>query len=151
MTLYEKLDIVADSYNPLLLMTAIVLLLYAFKSKGKMVGLYKVVLLIALIAIVYAMQFIDKQSGLWAAFGRDYSTHTAFSMAIVFFVLFDGRAIKSAIIFSFVCYLGLMLYQKYHTVTDIVTTVLVVSPFMYAATYYAHRRLTKRSAPIHDL
>jgi len=141
MTLYEKLDVIADSYNPILLLISLVMIMLSFKSKGKNYAFYEAVLLITLMLLVYGFQFIDKQLNIWSSLGLDYSTHTAFSVAIVFFVLF--KDIKIYIIISFICYIALMLFQKYHTISDILTTVLAISPLMYICANYIHRQQTK--------
>jgi len=145
MTLYEKLDIIADSYNPALLVISILIIFSNLKSKGKTFAFYKLGLLVSLITLVYIFQIIDNHFNIWVAFGLDYSTHTAFAAAIIFFILFDSIKIKTPIIISFVCYLALMLYQEYHTVADILTTIAAISPLMYAVAYYVNLRLTKRS------
>jgi len=139
MTTYEKLDFIADSYNPALLLFSLVLVAFTFKSEGAKLSGVKSGLLLILILLVYIFQLLDSNLNLWSSFGLNYSTHTAFSLAIVCFVLYSSRKTKIVIMFSFLGYLILMLYQKYHTVADILTTIAVISPFVYIASNCANQ------------
>ncbi|TQV89633.1 hypothetical protein [Aliikangiella coralliicola] len=131
MSLYEKLDWVADSYSPILLVIAISVIVHVFRTQGRHQGSLRVAQLFLLLALVYLLQFIDNRWMIWHSFGLDYSTHTAFALAIVVFTWFDGRKLRIGILISFIAYLLLMLYQQYHTVADMVTTILVLTPLMY--------------------
>lgn len=139
MTTFEKLDFIADSYNPMLLLFSLALVALTFKSEGTKLAGIKLGLLLVLTFLVYIFQLVDNYLNLWSSFGLDYSTHTAFSIAIVYFVLYNSRKTKIVIMFSFLGYLILMLYQKYHTVADILTTIAVISPFMYIASNCANQ------------
>jgi hypothetical protein len=60
--------------------------------------------------------------------GLDFSTHTAVAVALVVSLC----AIKPSTWFGWVAvlfgYFALMLYQRYHTVADIVTTAAIITP-----------------------
>lgn len=126
---YETLDAIADSYIPILLF----LFIASFLSK-----LYKlwpcwkpltihIAFLIGLAVIAYGLMFLDSALGIWPHFGLDYSTHTAVSLVLVFLLCALMPASRIRLIISFVAYVLLMLYQKYHSAADIFTTALIVS------------------------
>lgn len=126
---YETLDKIADSYIPLLLIIFLLGLIYriylvwpTFKSVGRVFGFA-----VVLILICYGCMFADKAMHIWPSLGLDYSTHTAASLSLVFAlcVLFP-RAWKFLVL-SFIAYAILMLYQRYHSFTDIFTTTVVIS------------------------
>jgi len=144
MTLYEKLDFIADSYNPLLFLFALYITINIFtKSKNK--GIIKGVLLTTLLATVYIVQALDNSFGAWSYFNSDYSTHTAFSFALVMFFIYESKKQIIIVISSFILYLVLMLYQQYHTLTDILSTIAILSPIMYFLAYYSQLQLTRTS------
>lgn len=142
MTTFEILDIIADSYIPVLLLISLAIVVNSFKSRGIKIGFYHLCLLTALISLVYLFQFLDRAFSLWLYFGLDYSTHTAFALAIVAFVAFTTRKNTIHVIVSFLCYLLLMLYQHYHSLADIVVTIAAVSPFMFLS-YYSTRHFIR--------
>jgi len=144
MTLYDKLDVIADSYIPIIFLYSIYkIIVYTIKSKSE--GAIKLIQLTTLISVVYIVQSIDNKYQIWLSYTHDYSTHTAFSLAIVYFYIYSDLKSKLIITASFLCYLLLMLYQKYHTITDILTTIAILSPAMYYISYYAKKQLTRRS------
>lgn len=142
MTTFEILDIIADSYIPVLLLVCLAIVVNSFRSNGIKNGIYHLCLLTILILLVYFFQFLDHTFSLWLNFGLDYSTHTAFALAIVIFVVFTTRKITIAVVASFLCYLLLMLYQQYHTLADIVVTIAAISPFMLLS-YYSTRHFIR--------
>jgi hypothetical protein len=66
------------------------------------------------------------------AVGWNYSTHTGLAIVLVVSLLFWKRSVGLVTVVAFVGYAVLMLYQKYHTVADIVSTLLVVASFAVA-------------------
>lgn len=135
MTQFEILDLIADSYNPILLLTGVYLVVLSFRSDRKQ-GFLRIVLLALLLLSVYLLQFIDHSLGLWQAYGSDYSTHTAFALAMVFFLYISTRRFKMTVMATFVAYVLLMLYQQYHTLAGIVSTILAISPILYGWVYF---------------
>lgn len=136
MTTFEILDIIADSYIPVLLLISLAIVVNSFKSRGIKIGFYHLSLLTALITLVYLFQFMDHVFSLWPYFGLDYSTHTASALAIVAFVTYTARNTTIPVLVSFLCYLLLMLYQHYHSLADIVVTIAAIGPFMFLSFYY---------------
>ncbi len=140
MTTFEKLDLIADSYIPLFFIYAILNIAQTYKT-DKIKGIIKVVTLISLIAPVYIIQSIDNHFHIWESFLYDYSSHTAFSLAMVFFFIHDKIKTISIIVSLFLCYLLLMIYQQYHTAEDIITTIISLMPFMYFISSYSNKKL----------
>jgi len=127
---YETLDIIADTYIPALAILSIVYLSRSIVSRNwAYVGLQMLFLVYAF-TLAYGLMFIDNRFALWPTFGLDYSTHTAVAMVLVVFL---GLRIKSAWAFclgSLVGYALLMLYQDYHSISDIITTALALCIFL---------------------
>lgn len=124
----EILDIVADSYIPLLLVLAVVTIFTnAKKNEGKdNQYIPNVGLLGLLIITAYCFMFVDAKYKMWFYFGLDYSTHTAVALSVIIFLCFSNRRFSIAFCSSFISYLALMIYQGYHTLPDIVTTLVGV-------------------------
>ncbi len=101
--------------------------------------------LFSLITIVYIIRFVDNYYLLWQSYALDYSTHTAFSLAMVFFFLSYNFKLKMGVIFSFVIYLTLMVYQKYHTIVDILTTIAILFPVMVVMNVYFDSRVSVKN------
>lgn len=82
--------------------------------------------LIFYLGVAYAGMFIDLNFGIWARLGLDYSTHTALSLSIVMWL--NYRVPRFVILWNMtlVAYFLLMLYQKYHSFADIITTSLPI-------------------------
>ena len=121
---YEKLDAIADAYIPLLAILFLISVGYRFYSDRSQWWHNASIsfLLFCLILISYIFMFADNAMQIWSRFGLDYSTHTAISLALVFVlcVLYPKRIMILAA--TFVGYVALMLYQKYHSIADILTT-----------------------------
>lgn len=125
---YETLDTIADSYIPLLL----ILFLGGLGRNAYLLWpnyralIFSFLYLLGLLLISYGLMFFDNAVRLWPAFGLDYSTHTAVALSLVFALctVFAGQ--WKWIAGSMLVYAGLMLYQEYHSLTDIFTTALVV-------------------------
>ncbi|MFC1749981.1 hypothetical protein ACFL2V_14370 [Pseudomonadota bacterium] len=127
MTTFEKLDAIADTYSPLLLL---ILLFYVVSAAYKKNWLELELLLFSSVlglGVVYGLMFLDKAVIIWERIGLDYSTHTAFAVCLVFVLAKITRRFTKSLIASLVLYVLLMLYQKYHTLADVVTTALVIS------------------------
>lgn len=126
---YETLDAIADAYTPLLLILFLIGLgvnLYQCWPDYRASVLHFGFLLMLLIAS-YGLMFIDKALGLWPAFGSDYSTHTAVALSLVFALCVLAPRPAKWIASSMFAYAGLMVYQQYHSVLDIVSTAAVIS------------------------
>lgn len=127
---YETLDTIADLYNPCILLAAFVSTIWQWRRHEQKklrwlttsfieVGIY--------VAVVYGLWFLDKRFGLWPSQGWDYSTHTAFALAMVWPLwLYQVSYWRWVWPISFVFYALLMLYQNYHTIADIASTTAVI-------------------------
>ena len=135
---YECWDQIADGINPALALIAIGALAFSGGAKEYGRALWAMVLVIGLM-FVYLMQWVDRAVSIWAQWGGDYSTHTAFAVAVVGALSALGR--RWAIVFGsvFVLYVLLMLYQRYHSIADIVS-----SGGLLAIVVFGLDRLAKR-------
>jgi hypothetical protein len=130
---YETLDSIADAYIPILLglfLAGLVGKLYKNINSYRLVFvkfLYSIVLLI----ISYSIMFFDNATRLFPMLGLDYSTHTAVALSLVYALclLLANRWMVFAS--SMLMYAGLMLYQGYHTIADVVVTAAVISLFAF--------------------
>lgn len=129
---YETLDKIADSYIPFLAIVYFVGLgVRVVKRPSERRYLIKVLVFFAgLLLVSYGAMFLDNAIHIWPAFGLDYSTHTAVSLTLIMSICVLARRFWKVCISSFVVYVLLMLYQKYHTFSDIVSTVV---PIAFAA------------------
>lgn len=127
---YEQLDAIADAYIPVLAILTIV----AVAIRGIKLGWWAALktfapFLLGTLAI-YGVMFVDNALGFWPAFGLDYSTHTALALVFVCGLGMMQRAVMLAAITSMLAYCALMVYQQYHTLSDIVWTALIVTPIL---------------------
>lgn len=124
---YEFLDTIADAVNPLLALITLVLpWVPTLRRRVRPVAFLAGTALS--IAIVYALQAIDHAAGLWPALGFDYSTHSAFTAALITSLGVLERRLLWIFVPVFFGYAALMLYQRYHSLADIVTTTVVIVP-----------------------
>jgi hypothetical protein len=139
---WQTLDAIADSVNPVLGIIALLWPWLRWRSSWRHAALSVMVTLLS-VAFAYAMSALDGRFGWWPAVGLDFSTHTAIAIALVVSL----GAIKpstwlawTAILFG---YFVLMVYQRYHTWSDIVTTAVVIAPPLVLA------RWLLRTKPAH--
>ncbi len=135
MTEYEILDSIADLYNPTLFGLSIFYSVSIF-TKGYRFTWVKGVFALA---IAYAGMFIDKHYLIFESYGADYSTHSTVAFSMILYLghrqpLFSLKS--NVLIFSLIAYYILEIYQKYHTLTDILSSVLVVLPFLLLVFYF---------------
>jgi len=125
---YATLDSIADSYNPLLLALSLIFIGAAYFKGRLKTGNWRLIGLAAVVTVAYGLMFADKRYGIWSNFGLDYSTHSATSLGMVVFMSYftDRRPVRIGLGASFILYALLMLYQRYHSLLDILTTGSVV-------------------------
>lgn len=133
---YETLDAVADAYNPTLFFICIILSVFCYKQSDLPV----VIKCFLGMFICYLVMFADMLLKLWHLLSLDYSTHSSIAFSLVY-CLIHKRRVKSffslAFITSLIGYYLLVLYQQYHTVQDIVSTLIITIPLIF----YAYRRV----------
>jgi len=147
---YETLDNIADAYIPAL---AGIYLIYAVYSATKLNWIY-VRMLVSIFGlglfVAYGFMLIDNRLKLAANFGMDYSTHTAVALVMVSVLSIGIRKATSLWIASFIGYLILMLYQKYHTLTDIIVTGLLVGVVYWGTLFVAHKIISKKDITVNS-
>lgn len=121
MTAHDFLDAVADSFNPLLAIVALAVPFLRRVRTARTTVVYYVATGAA-IGLVYLVRFIDDRNQLWASFGLDYSTHSAFAASLAASIgAFDRRwAIPLAL--AVLLYFALEIFMRYHGAVDIVSS-----------------------------
>lgn len=124
---YETLDLIADAFNPFLLLCVLILSAYdCLQAQLKIrCSLHAFVALLIVLVLVYGMLAIDNMLSIWPRLGLDYSTHTAFAAGLCF-LLWRRSHRPSRYIWpiSLLGYCALMRYQQYHTWSDMITTLV---------------------------
>lgn len=140
---YETLDAIADGYTPLLAIISLILIgSTALRLQWRFMA-QQVLAFSALLGIVYGFMFVDRRLGLWSVFGLDYSTHTALALGLVVFICSSASNTRVFYMVSFIGYVFLMLYQHYHTLSDIVTTGIAVGVPMALVMAYLYRGVNR--------
>ncbi len=118
---YRILDAIADSFNPLL---AIVALVCPFFRRPRILRPIVAYYLSAGAAIgfVYLVRAIDDRYRIWTSLGLDYSTHSAFAASLVVSMSAFNRRWVVPLILATVPYFSLEMVMRYHGVLDIVTS-----------------------------
>lgn len=137
---YETLDSIADAYIPLLAILSLsFIVISVFKSRWRVAGL-QILALTFVLLIAYGLMFLDNRFQIWPAFGLDYSTHTAVSLALVAFLSFNKSNWLIVWLGSLIAYLLLMLYQRYHTFSDIAVTSAVILVPLWLVLAFIYRK-----------
>ena len=125
-TTYRVLDFVADAYDPLL--TLLALIAPPFAKPRKAPDLLRFYAAAAFgIGFVYLVMAADNSFGLWRSFGLDYSTHSAFAAALVVSLAIHFRKWLLPLAGSLALYLALIVLMGYHGILDVLSAALVVS------------------------
>ncbi len=126
---YETLDKIADSYIPTLAIVSMFVMLAVSSGSHNRVKivLVRAILITILLGIAYGFMFLDNAYNVWPKMSLDYSTHTAVSLALVSFLSIVSPKLLPLWITSLLLYIGLMLFQGYHSLGDIASTALVFS------------------------
>ncbi|OZG75178.1 hypothetical protein BTA51_01985 [Hahella sp. CCB-MM4] len=125
MSEYEIIDAICDKVNPLLFLLTTGLLINDLYSRTFPKARARIGFLLGGLVLVYGFLYLDNQFLIWASFGGDYSTHTAFAIAMGVSISITTRMTKW-IIGALLLYSLVMLYQGYHSILDIVTTSIIV-------------------------
>ena len=132
---YETLDAIADSYTPgllLLLIAGFIVTLY--KSWPNYSSVFShVYFFMGTLLFSYGLIFIVNAFLLWPSLGLDYSTHTAVALSLVFALCTCFPSRWKFFALSMFAYAVLMVYQQYHSVSDIVSTSAAISLFSFVS------------------
>lgn len=125
---YENLDRIADAFVPAQVLAALLFAVFHLtRRRFRLVGRLLALFILGLV-LVYAMMHADNRYGFWPAFGLDYSTHASIALMLTITLIVAVPRfwwLWCALVFA---YLGLCLYQRYHTVADIAATALYLVP-----------------------
>lgn len=126
----EALALIADAYNPLLVLAWLGAVIHTGRRRGGGAVATAGLRLGAALLVVYGGRALDHALGLWPALGLDYSSHTAFAAALVMCSWRLRPRHGPALAISLLAYLALMWLLGYHTVMDMATTLLAVLPML---------------------
>lgn len=143
MLTYEQLDVIADAYIPILIITSMLVLAVRVFKFGFLRKLTEISSIIVAVCIVYGCMWIDNTFNIWPVFDLDYSTHTALALVFVVYLSSKSKTFFVWSALSFIVYVLLMLYQNYHTVADIASTAVVLLPMFWLLFY---QRIFMKSA-----
>lgn len=125
---FRVLDGLADATNFLLLAWLLGVLIFGTKRR-KLTG--KVWLAVALsIACVYLIKTLDSKLHLWERMSLNYSTHSALAAAVVLSLFFLDRSRRVLAIVVLLAYEVLQMLLGFHSLLDIITTLIVVAPLV---------------------
>lgn len=143
MLTYETLDAIADAVNPTLLLATLVLPAWP-RLRAAVGGFLRWYACVAgVLIVVYGLMALDTRLGIWHSIGADYSTHTAFALGLTLLWYAAGRIAFAAVCVVLIAYVGLMLYQRYHTPTDMLTTAVPISSVALGLLWFNRRTRTK--------
>ena len=124
-TWYSVLDAIADAVNPLLALTAIVVIALDVRAT-RWSALLRSALPTALgVASIYVVWFADRQLRLWQMYRADYSTHAAFATTLALSLLILRPAWRVPLLGVWAGYLALIVINRYHTVADVIVAALI--------------------------
>ncbi|MBE2205923.1 MAG: hypothetical protein IAE94_16460 [Chthoniobacterales bacterium] len=143
---YATRDGIADAYIPILILIfGVGMVGRARKAPGDRVFLKKLLVFLAgLMALSYGLLFLDRAISFGDALSFDYSTHTAVALSLVLALSLLFLPFRLMFAGSFLLYALLMLYQKYHTVWDVILTSV---PVVLVAGLLARRLFARGSQP----
>ena len=125
---YQQLDFIADSYIPVLFFISLFIFAVDIFRNGFKKHCLQLGSVVLSVLIVYLVMAVDNRFEIWPKFDLDYSTHTALALVFVIFLSSRGTLALTLSVLSFVLYIALMIYQKYHTFDDIFSTALFLAP-----------------------
>lgn len=144
---YETLDAIADSVNPTLFVVSLLVIGNTLITKRWRLAGMQVLSMLAGLIIAYGLMFADNRLKIWLAFGLDYSTHTAVAIVLVSFLTMHAKILTALWVGVLLAYFVLILYQKYHTLADILVTTLVVIAPVVLAMWYLRSRAESADTP----
>lgn len=127
-TLFRIFDGIADATNILLFVWLLAVLIIG--TRQRTVGGKAWFASVLSIAVVYIIKAIDGKLDIWERLAADYSTHSALATALVISLCFLAPARRALAVGMFVAYEVLIVLLGFHSILDIVTTLVVVVPLM---------------------
>lgn len=132
---FEQWAFIADLYTPIIVIVCVICMVLSGREQGLRFGLWQLGGVLLSTAFIYTVMFIDNALGIWPAFNLDYSTHTAIALVFIgYFIVYTPR-LRGVMVLSIVGYAALMMHQKYHTLSDIITTTVCVMPVILLCQY----------------
>jgi hypothetical protein len=142
---YEQWDAVADSVNPIMAIATLVLpFVVRSDCRGGRIAFYAAAVLS--MVFMYALGWVDQNLHIWDRVGLDYSTHSGFAAVLIVSIWLWVRSAGVTAAAIGLAYCALMLYQRYHTIADIVSTVVVISSVTLGI-HHLRSAIVRRSAP----
>lgn len=129
MSEYEIVDIICDAVNPTLLL-ACFLAVGATGYRCKLYGLKLLSYLLWNLSWTYGFLFVDNTFSLFSSYGLDYSTHSAFAVSVIAVLLLASNH-RLFLVGILVSYCVAMVFQKYHTVGDVLVSIGIMTPFLF--------------------
>jgi len=139
MSQYQFIEAICDAFGPGLSVCVLVLIIRSVVHRQFHVAALTFAFLTVGMVLVYSIKYMDDKYRIWAYFGLDYSTHTAFVLAVCVAISVILNAYKSLVLLVIV-YALLLLYQEYHTLGDISTTIVVIGSPLLIFRYSQSRR-----------
>lgn len=128
MTTYEIVDSICDAVNPLLTVAVIA---YAFWPKARSIRNTLLLQMLVGVSVVYGLLFVERfwlhRAGYEAV---DYSTHSAYALVFTL-ILMQLRSVRLYAIVVLAAYMVAMVLQGYHSIVEVVVTVLLVGVLFY--------------------
>lgn len=128
-SLFRVLDLLADGTNFILIGWLLAVLFLKTKSGA---ANWKNWLAVALcVAIVYIVKSIDSKLHIWESAHLNYSTHSALAAVLVLSICFLDRARRALAIGFLLTYEVLQMLLGFHSLLDILSTLLVIAPITW--------------------
>ena len=139
-TAFRVLDLIADSYDPVLALLALAAPAIDRGSRSWMALLRYYAALGTGLGVVYLVQAADQRFGLWPAAGLDYSTHVAFAVSVATSAYLWRRRWLAPLLASLGAYAVLILLLRYHAALDLLAAAAVGLPTTAAGHVLLRRR-----------
>ena len=122
---YSVLDAIADAVNPLLALTAIVVIALDVRATRWGAVLRSALPTALGVGSIYGVWYADRQLRLWQTYQADYSTHAAFATTLIVSLLILRPAWRALLLGVWAGYLTLIVVNRYHTVADVAVAAFV--------------------------
>jgi len=127
---YQQWDTLADAYTPIIGVFCLIWIGRVLILQGIKVGAMHLLATLLSTLFIYILMFADNVLNIWSILGLDYSTHTALALVFICYFIVHEHKVRWIAVVSIVAYAILMMYQNYHTLADILTTAICVTPFL---------------------